>query len=442
MKPALIKTTLFSIIAVLTIVSCSKTPRPTNRAETKLNSVAVKYVFLALSLGKYDADYIDAYFGPDSIKKAAERRKLTIQEIAAKSDSLEKALRKIKIPKTDSLLSLRKEFLASQLKSLNFRARQLEGEKASFDEESKALYGVVAKKTPYSYYDSLYASLGEKLPGKGKISKRFIEYRRQFLIPKDKLDSVYKLIVNESRARTKRKIKLPENENFELRFVNDKPWGGYNWFKGNAHSLIQINLDFPTYIDRPIGLICHEGYPGHHVYHSLLEENFVKKRKWTEYSVYPLFSPEALLSEGLANFGVSVVFPPKDKLNYEKKVLCPLVGVSPSEYAKYAEISDIVEKLSRSSVDIARDYLDGKIDRKQAAEKIAKYRLRPIEEALKNVDFFDKYRSYIVNYYVGQDLCARWVESRGGTTDNPEARWRLYARLLSVPATPAFLLRN
>lgn len=27
--------------------------------------------------------------------------------------------------------------------------------------------------------------------------------------------------------------------------VRNKPWGGYNFFKGHARSLVQVNLDLP-----------------------------------------------------------------------------------------------------------------------------------------------------------------------------------------------------
>ena len=31
--------------------------------------------------------------------------------------------------------------------------------------------------------------------------------------------------------------------------MTNKPWGGYDWYKGNFHSVIQVNTDLPIYID-------------------------------------------------------------------------------------------------------------------------------------------------------------------------------------------------
>ena len=39
---------------------------------------------------------------------------------------------------------------------------------------------------------------------------------------------------------------LPANENFVVEYVTKQVWSAYNWYKGNAQSLIQVNTDFPT----------------------------------------------------------------------------------------------------------------------------------------------------------------------------------------------------
>jgi hypothetical protein len=62
--------------------------------------------------------------------------------------------------------------------------------------------------------------------------------------------------------------------------------------------VIQVNTDLPIYIDRAVDLAAHEGYPGHHVYNSLLEKNLVRDRGWVEFSVYALFSPQSLVAKG------------------------------------------------------------------------------------------------------------------------------------------------
>ena len=114
-------------------------------------------------------------------------------------------------------------------------------------------------------------------------------------------------------------MKLPP-EHFTVEYVTNKSWSGYNWYQGGFRSLIQVNTDLPIYIDRAVDLACHEGYPGHHVYNALLEQHLVKARGWLEFSVYPLFSPQSLIAEGTANYGIEVAFPGRDRIAFEQEV--------------------------------------------------------------------------------------------------------------------------
>jgi len=50
-------------------------------------------------------------------------------------------------------------------------------------------------------------------------------------------------------------------ESFTVEYVTNSRGGGYNWYKGNFHSLIQVNTDLPIYIDRAVDLAAHEGIP-------------------------------------------------------------------------------------------------------------------------------------------------------------------------------------
>jgi hypothetical protein len=45
----------------------------------------------------------------------------------------------------------------------------------------------------------------------------------------------------------------------------------------------------------------------------------------------------------------------------------------------------------------------------------------------------------VINYNLGKDLVRRYVESQGGTADNPGKRWEVFERLLSSPRLPSDL---
>ena len=134
-----------------------------------------------------------------------------------------------------------------------------------------------------------------------------------------------------------------------------------------------MNTDLPIYIDRAIDLACHEGYPGHHVYNALLEKNLVQDRGWIEFTVYPLFSPQSLIAEGTANYGIEVAFPLKDRLAFEQDVLFPLAGLDAAKVAGYYEVLDLVDRLSYAGNEAARQYLNGEINRESAVAWLEKY---------------------------------------------------------------------
>jgi hypothetical protein len=234
-------------------------------------------------------------------------------------------------------------------------------------------------------------------------------------------------------------VQLPSDERFTVEYVTNKSWSGYNWYQGGFRSLIQVNTDLPIYIDRAVDLACHEGYPGHHVYNALLEKHLVKDRGWVEFTLYPLFSPQSLIAEGTANFGIEVAFPGKERVAFEQSKLFPLAGLDPSKAAQYYEVQALVDELSYAGNEAARRYLDGKIDAAAAVAWLEKYALMPHDRAAQRVRFFDQYRSYVINYNYGKDLVRKFIESRGGTASNPERRWQEFESLLSSPRLPSEL---
>src|SRR5262249_55353733 len=177
--------------------------------------------------------------------------------------------------------------------------------------------------------------MADRFPGTGTLVDRYDAYRRQFVIPREKLDAVFQTAIRAGRERTLALVALPPDERFSVEYVTNKSWSGYNWYQGGFRSLIQVNTDLPIYIDRAIDLACHEGYPGHHVYNVLLEQHLVKDRGWIEFTVYPLFSPQSLIAEGTANFGIEVAFSGPARVEYEKTTLFPVAGLDPSRAAGY-----------------------------------------------------------------------------------------------------------
>lgn len=425
---------LASLLLPLLAVSTGQgtTASPTPAMVTSINEIAEAYVKLVLAMGQQDPDYVDAYYGPPEWKKP---EKKPLDAIAHDATRLRDQLANISKP-TDEMERLRSAYLTKQLSALEARVRMLKRERLKFDEESQALYDAVAPKFSETHFQEILDSLEPKLPGEGSLLQRYEDWRRAFVIPKDKLDTVFQLAIKACRERTLAHIKLPPSENFSVEYVTNKPWGGYNWYQGNYRSVIQVNTDLPVYIDRAIDLAAHEGYPGHHVYNALLEKNLVRDRGWIEFSVYPLFSPQSLIAEGTANFGKEVVFTKAERLAIEKEVLWPAAGLAPSRAEEFYEVQDLVKKLAYATNEAARKYVNGEIDANMAATWLQKYALMDEKRAKQSTRFIEKYRSYVINYNFGEDMVRSYIEKRGGSEQQPEKRWREFEQLLASPRMP------
>ena len=404
-----------------------------------MDRVAQSYVKLALALGRHDPDYVDAYYGPPEWKAEAERAGLGLPEIDRDARLAIERLGRSPATSDDPLLPLRYHYLRRQLESLGVRVSMLRGSTFSFDEESQALYDATAPVNPEATFQQVLADLESKLPGPGPLIERYDAFRKGFAVPAARLDPVFTAAINACRSRTLQHIALPGQERFTVEYVTGKSWGGYNWYQGGFSSVIQINTDLPIYIDRAIDLACHEGYPGHHVYNVLLEKHLVRDRVWMEFSVYPLFSPQSLIAEGTANFGIDVAFPGEERQDFERDVLFPLAGLDASTAGRYHEVETLVDRLSYAGNEAARRYLNGQFDRATAAAWLTKFAMMPPARAEQRVRFVDQYRSYVINYNLGKDLVKAYIESRGGTPSRPDRRWREFADLLASPRLPSDL---
>ena len=407
-------------------------------SDTDMDALAERYVTLVLAMGQHDSDYVDAYYGPEVWRSEAAAAARTLDQIGAAATTLLAELdRTTADPDAEELVLLRRQYLRRQLEALGARVRMLGGWSPVFDDESSALYDAVAPSHPESFFRDALGELERVVPGDGSLIDRYSAFRDDFVIPAERLDRVFETAIAECRRRTLTHVELPAGERFTVEYVTDKSWSGYNWYQGNFRSLIQVNTDLPIYIDRAIDLACHEGYPGHHVYNVLLERHLVRERGWPEFSVYALFSPQSLIAEGAANYGIEVMFPGEERLAFEREVLFPAAGLDPARADEYDTVQRLVSRLDYAGNEAARRYLNSEIDRAAAADWLTRYAMMAPERAEQRTRFFDQYRSYVINYNLGKDLVAAFIDA--GSDGQATSRWRAFATLLASPRLPSGL---
>lgn len=429
------KKTILLTIIFLFLLACQR-----GKTNMSFNSIAEKYVKTVLELGLYDEDFVDAYYGPDEWKNITKEDVFPYQKLTKRVLDMKNDIKNMLESNLSDDEQLRGKYLLKQTEAILARIEIINGNVLSFDEESKRLFDAVTPIYDENYFENKINDLDKLLPGKGDIRERFESYRNRFIIPDNKLETVFANAIEVVRERTKRFVKsMPKNESFTIEYVTNKPWGAYNWYKGNNFSLIQYNKDIKSFIERPLDLASHEGYPGHHVYNSLLETKLYKEKGWVEFSVYALFSPQSLIAEGTANYAISLLFTEEERLELEYSWYKDL-GFTKEEIKKYHQILSITSELDFAGNIAAKNYLEKSFSKEQAVDYMVRYLLMTKERAEKRLEFVDKYRSYVINYNVGTVLIDEYI-SKKVPDNNLDKKWELFVEILSKPFTPE-MLRN
>jgi hypothetical protein len=124
-------------------------------------------------------------------------------------------------------------------------------------------------------------------------------------------------------------------------------------------------------------------------------------------------------------------------MKFEKDVLFPAAGIDASRADEYYAVQDSMKQLNYATDEVARRLIDGKIGDNVAVQWLQKYTVMEPARAQHQVKFIRRYRSYVINYNLGEDMVRRFIEKRSGT--DPEKRWSEFGKLLSSPRLPSGL---
>ena len=402
-----------------------------------LDQLARDYLALQLAIGEKDPGYVDAYYGPQDLADAAKANDagMTLPMLQARVLALDTALAGYPVD-TTSLESERVRYLRAMLSSAKMRLRVLSGEKIGFQDEAEALFGVRPQLVDLRSMEPVIAQIEALVPGDesdAPLGVRANAFLDRFAVPQDRLRPVIDAAMAECKRRTLEHVTMPASESFDLFLVNDKPWGGFNYYQGNYNSRIEINTDRTFRIDRAVDIGCHEGYPGHHVFSTLVERDLTRGRGWIENSLLPLYSPRAIITEGSAKFAAKMAFPGDTQIAFEREVIAPLAGIETEGLEEYYRLAGLMSELRGAYYTIADGYLSGTMSREDAVEASMRYRLLSRKDAEQSLRFVDAYRTYIINYDLGEEMIEAYVERAG---DDEAARWARFVETLNTPLLP------
>lgn len=428
------------IIFAAVLAACATAPAappaaPAPGAMRTIDIAAEQWVRVALEIDTHEEGYVDAYFGPPEWREQARSNPRNIDQLMLAAETIDGQLRHVFLHDTSEESRNRARYLIAQVESAIFRLSMIKGAREPLVEEAQRLFAFPVIVRPIESYDATVARIEAMLPGRGTPAERMSAFRRRSEIPSDRAMAVINRAIAECRARTAPHYDLPEGESFRVEFVTGEPWGAYNWYEGDNHSLIQVNMDRPLTIAAALGYGCHEGYPGHHL-QGMINERKYEERGWVEYSVLPLYSPMSPLLEGGGNYGVDLAFPGAERVAFERDVLYPLAGLDPRIATENAQMRAAMEDMVGVGVTIAAMYLDGQVDREGAIALKQRYEFLTRERAEQSLRFAEHYRAYVLNYDLGEAHVREYIEREA---DTPAERWALYVRMFSEPTLPSDL---
>jgi hypothetical protein len=391
-----------------------------------MDQIGRNYLTLALNLDRHFDGFVDAYYGPPDLRaevEAGEPRGL--DDLADDASQLQAAIEE------SDYDPQRKDFLSRQTRAMAAAIRNLSGERLDFVEEVQLYFDITPAMVDEAVLEKIHADMDRLLPGEGSLSERMTTWRTRVALGPDRILAVSESAVQETRRRTLALFDLPPREEVSLNLVSDKPWTAYNWYLGKYRSRIDVNADLPMYPVRALRMVAHEAYAGHHTEHAIKEYRLYRQEGRAEQAVHLLLAPESVLSEGIAESALEMIFSHADLVGFLRDELYPLAGVTGTDVERDTSVVEAWEQLVRAVDGNAALLLhrEGRSAEK-VGQYIDRYALRTPEETAKAKRFIQNplYRSYIFNYATGKALLAPLLEA-------PQAI-ATFRRLLNEPFTP------
>jgi hypothetical protein len=359
-------------------------------------SAAERYLELGLRLGRHVDGLVDAYYGPPELQAQVDAEEpVAPGDLAADADVL--------------LAELEDGWLADQVRACATYARVLAGEEISYSDEVERCYGVRPVRTPDAVYELAHAELDELLPGDGPLFERRQAWRRRYQCPGERTVAVLEDLMPFMRARTLELVDLPDGERVKLEAVADEPWWAFNYYQGKLESRVVLNTDIPTGAADLVHLAAHEVYPGHHTEHALKEQLLLRDRGLIEEGIQLVPTPQAVLSEGIAEAGAEIVL--DDAALEEAFAIVRRHGVETPDAALAHRVATALEALRTVGVDAALQIHEDGASVEEAVEYTERWSLSTPEQAAQSVRFVTDptWRAYAITYSAGRDLCRAYA---------------------------------
>lgn len=393
-----------------------------------MEEIGRAYVALALRINEHFPGYVDAFIGGEETRQAILAfGPRSVADLREDADQLARRIAREPLPEP------RKTWLARQVEAMRATLARLDGEIIPLCEEAQRCLDITPERVPESEFEAAIAEVDRLLPGRGPLAERVEAWKRETEVAEDKVPALLELARHEARRRTQALIELPGGEDVEIHTVHNQPWSGYNWYLGQYRSRIDVNLDLPTRVQSILPLMTHEGYPGHHTERALKEHILYRQRGWEEASVTLLNTPESVISEGIANVALDMIFSGEEATAWLHDVLYPAAGLGHRDVERDRALGRAYRKLAGVGGNVAFLAHEDGLSDDQLVAYIRKYDLRSEAEARFSLRFIRNpmFRTYIFTYFYGERMLRAALAG-------PDRR-DVFRRLLTEPITPSMV---
>jgi len=292
----------------------------------KMSKFGEDFLFLALRIDKHTKGYVDFYFGPENIKENVENESLTSPyKLLNDCNDLIKQLEVQGYDKS------REHYIVKLLTAMKTFIEGLIGIEISVDEQFLRLYDVALKPVKESEFENLKREFNKAYGDFKDLGTRMNSLRVMRKVPESKAYYLFKKALKIVKIRTEDLFQdlLPKKEKILIKLVgnNDSSevikWNFYNYYLGNFTSRIEMNPSYGIYWTSILSSAAHEGYPGHHTQFILNEEKLYRELNQFEHSVLIFQSPKLIISEGIADLALSVLFTDQEAVEIGLREFCP-----------------------------------------------------------------------------------------------------------------------
>jgi hypothetical protein len=353
------------LLAALAAANCTASVR-------SVDAIAEGYVRAALQLAQHDPSLVDDWRGPESFRPGP---RIPVAEVAREIETLQRDAEYAASDISSAQELARVHYLSAQLRALQFAAHRQLGRAASIDDQAREEFGVAFPRLDVAAVQRTHQALRDALPGAGALSERMRDYRERTMIPARRRQQFLTEALQSCRSATAAVLPLPRDESIAMVLGDPPVFDAFARYRGNNRSELEISGG-PLDIARAHRIACHEGYPGHHVQHLLIEQLY-RERQWPELLLMPAFGPHLLYLEGAAEAGADLVL---------------------SE----SRVDRLLQDLQPIVTDVARAYLDGSLTEERALERLANEAL--VTNPAGTLAFIEQRRARALVYVEGRRL--------------------------------------